>query len=691
MATTREILEFIIKADGTAASASFRKVGDSADDVGKKVGKGGLSGALDKLGVSGAASSGLLAAGFIGAGAAIGGFAVKAIGDFQETALAAGKFAESTGLSAEESSRWIEVANDIGISTDQLTTSFGRLLKGIGANPEKFRELGITASDSKGQILQALEVLNRTPEGAERAALGAELFGRSWQSMSELIGMGADEITAALDSVESAKIIDDGEVEKARKFRDTLDQLQGAVESATIAFGQFAVEGITPVLAELGTLLSKLDGVTAAVGGLGGLLGKVLGNIPGIGSLEGVNVALDGSADNIDRLKGAATAILPPLKALPFGLFDVESGADKAAKKAEELAKAARDVSPGLDLAGRAAAGFVDQMSATELEVSRSAAAMADLKASNEAAGQSSVDAISQHDGLAQILGGPLAQSFADAEQAANDYLAAVLSLENANLAAETAVDRVGDSVDDATKAYAEAAEAAKKYGKGSTEAAAAAEKADDANRDLRGSVLSSSAAIAEAILQQQGLTGATATTAQKQQAQSQALIQLKAQYPAVAAEVDRLVASINRTPPSKTTNIHVTDNGTAGDVQYRINQITGRRVNVYVDYRDGGNYTSGGIGAARRGTVGMNAMGDENWRGGLTWVGERGRELVDLPGGSQIVPNNKIDGVFGGGGGDVHNITINMPPGSDGADVVRTLEDYKRRSGGSRLRSLVA
>ena len=46
----------------------------------------------------------------------------------------------------------------------------------------------------------------------------------------------------------------------------------------------------------------------------------------------------------------------------------------------------------------------------------------------------------------------------------------------------------------------------------------------------------------------------------------------------------------------------------------------------------------SGGSGSG----VGTNAEGDNNWRGGLTWVGERGPELVELPKGSRILPNKE-------------------------------------------------
>lgn len=41
-------------------------------------------------------------------------------------------------------------------------------------------------------------------------------------------------------------------------------------------------------------------------------------------------------------------------------------------------------------------------------------------------------------------------------------------------------------------------------------------------------------------------------------------------------------------------------------------------------------------------GNVGSNAEGTNNWRGGPTWVGERGPELVDLPKGSRVLPNKE-------------------------------------------------
>lgn len=39
----------------------------------------------------------------------------------------------------------------------------------------------------------------------------------------------------------------------------------------------------------------------------------------------------------------------------------------------------------------------------------------------------------------------------------------------------------------------------------------------------------------------------------------------------------------------------------------------------------------------------GHNAAGTDNWRGGPTWVHEGGKELINLPKGTQIIPNNRV------------------------------------------------
>jgi hypothetical protein len=56
--------------------------------------------------------------------------------------------------------------------------------------------------------------------------------------------------------------------------------------------------------------------------------------------------------------------------------------------------------------------------------------------------------------------------------------------------------------------------------------------------------------------------------------------------------------------------------------------------------------------------------------------VGEKGPELFMPHTAGAIVPNHRL-----GGGGGI-NVTVNMPAGSNGEDVVRAIQKYARRNG---------
>lgn len=72
----------------------------------------------------------------------------------------------------------------------------------------------------------------------------------------------------------------------------------------------------------------------------------------------------------------------------------------------------------------------------------------------------------------------------------------------------------------------------------------------------------------------------------------------------------------------------------------------------------------------------GSNAYGTYNFPGGLTWVGEKGPELVELPTGSKVYPNNALPDVSGGS--TVYNISINASEVREFNDIVRIAENKK-------------
>lgn len=73
---------------------------------------------------------------------------------------------------------------------------------------------------------------------------------------------------------------------------------------------------------------------------------------------------------------------------------------------------------------------------------------------------------------------------------------------------------------------------------------------------------------------------------------------------------------------------------------------------------------------------VSYNATGNDNWRGGLTWVGEDGPELVRIPQGSQIMNAQDSRGV----GGDTFYITIDAASVKEFNDIVELAQSARVR-----------
>lgn len=86
----------------------------------------------------------------------------------------------------------------------------------------------------------------------------------------------------------------------------------------------------------------------------------------------------------------------------------------------------------------------------------------------------------------------------------------------------------------------------------------------------------------------------------------------------------------------------------------------------------------SGGGGGHSR-----NAKGTPYWQGGLTWVGEEGPELVDLPTGSRIYNNQQSTSI----GGNTYHVSMNMDMSKMKSinDVVNAVEGLKTSAGCTR------
>ena len=259
------------------AKAAFNdfKTAVSSAEGGMGKFKAGSKVALDAV----KANAGNLA---IAGAAAFGTFATKAITAFQDIALASGKFADATGLSVEDASRYLEVAGDLSIPVDAVEGAIGRLNKTIGADPDKVRNLGVDlvylnngSLDVNATFLKTIERIKGIKDPAEKARVAALLLGKGWQSMAELIELGADDLKESLDSVSSAQVISDEELEKAKEYRETVQELGDIWNSFVINAGGAFVD----VANDLKELTSGWEGFGNQL--KEGTVGKLISEIGG--------------------------------------------------------------------------------------------------------------------------------------------------------------------------------------------------------------------------------------------------------------------------------------------------------------------------------------------------------------------------------------------------------------------------
>jgi hypothetical protein len=258
---------------------NFKTQVAQADGVMGKFKAGGAA-ALDAVKAN---TLGFAAAG----GAALAAFAAKSVMAFNETALAAGKFAEATGLSVEEASRWTEVAGDIGVEASTVQKAMDKLNKAIATGSKEFKELGAEvaytsagAVDVNKTFLNTVEALRRIEDPAKRAELAAKTLGKGWQDMSELIAQGSNRLEDSLASVSDAKVINQEELERARQFRDSLDQLTDKGGDLAMTLGGALLPVLADLLGVLNTVITTVQKTAGAISNfMSGIGGRGLENL----------------------------------------------------------------------------------------------------------------------------------------------------------------------------------------------------------------------------------------------------------------------------------------------------------------------------------------------------------------------------------------------------------------------------
>lgn len=173
-----------------------------------------------------------------------------------------GKMAQSTGISTEALSQLEYAAQLSDVSLDQLSTNLRKLqktqydaAKGSKAQADAFKALGVSATNADGSLRDTEEVLldvadrfSKLEDGAGKAAIAQELFGRSGGAMIPFLNQGRDGIEALRKEADLFGLTVSGRSSAAaEQFNDNLTRVAGIARG----LANQAAEHLLPVLVAL--------------------------------------------------------------------------------------------------------------------------------------------------------------------------------------------------------------------------------------------------------------------------------------------------------------------------------------------------------------------------------------------------------------------------------------------------------
>lgn len=197
-------------------------------------------------------------AGTVIKGAFVGMFGALAVDQLLQVAKAGldyasslGEVATQLGVTTKELQEYRYAASQAGIETgemdqalSQLTRRLGDAAQGAKAPLAAFDRLGISVRDTNGQVLAAGDAIPLIAEGlqkiaspAERAAILVDLFGKSGQKLAPLLEGGAAGVNNLRDAAHKLGIVlSEEEIQSADETADKLSAMKQVLEAKIAGF-----------------------------------------------------------------------------------------------------------------------------------------------------------------------------------------------------------------------------------------------------------------------------------------------------------------------------------------------------------------------------------------------------------------------------------------------------------------------
>lgn len=233
-----------------------------------------------------------------------------------------------SGMTAEQSSLLLGVANRVGISTESLTTGMTRMAKSLGTNEKAYASLGIATRTANGQLVDAYTLFQNVRQavaahgaGLLSTAAAQQLFGRGGADMLRILQLNDAQFRILGMDVRNLGLVMNGQgVEAARNFSLTLERFNQTVQGVGVSiFGALGPTLTGFVEAFSNFINANLDKIVKfavqvanfVMGVISGLFGFDFAAITVAQSVDAAGTAAKGAAPHFGSLGNPSTGTVP--------------------------------------------------------------------------------------------------------------------------------------------------------------------------------------------------------------------------------------------------------------------------------------------------------------------------------------------------------------------------------------------
>ncbi len=205
----------------------------------------------------GSAMNGLMAP-LAALGAILAGGAVfkKAIDYSQEWNLTAGKLAKTLGTTTEQASVYMVAVDDLGVSQEMFGRAANMMMRQVAGGGAGFKKLGVDIKDTNGHLKpvaglmeEANAKIRTITNSTAQGAAGIAIYGRAWPEVRKVIELTGEKMEEAkVKATKLGLIVGPDGVENAKAYKLAMKDVGEIGESMAIAIGN----KLTPVLKGMG-------------------------------------------------------------------------------------------------------------------------------------------------------------------------------------------------------------------------------------------------------------------------------------------------------------------------------------------------------------------------------------------------------------------------------------------------------